>query len=167
MDDSQKLQLNKMIQSNNVEDVTHEIREKRVSKLIKNDIGSFLELEKKYARMKKNQPDTYNTLLKSRCSFLYDNYTDIFNRLVKNELDLNIMWKFLEVLRNIEEGKIDQHEGAYQVGSLLKKIYIDSAVKRGENLDKKHSKKKIKTKNLSWSQYKLKLNNTNSDINQT
>ena len=74
---------------------------------------------------------------------------------MKNELNLQILNKFLVILSCIEEGKIDQHEGSVQVGNILKELYIDSAIK--DKKMNKHNKKqeiKRKSKNVSWNEYK-------------
>jgi hypothetical protein len=97
-------------------------------------------------------------MARKQCKFLYDNYTNIFNRLLKDELNLNILANFLSVLKRIEDGKIDQHEGSYEVGLLLKKLYIDSVLKQKEKDEKKNKRKKKKTKKkaakITWSRYK-------------
>lgn len=171
MDNSQRLQLDKLIRANNVEDVTEDIRERKHSQLIKNDISVMLSLKKQYARLSRSNPDQFNTMLESRCNFLFNNYTDIFNRIKKDELNLDIMWQFLEVLHNIEEGNVDQHEGAYHIGKLLKEIYIDSAKTRSQKLDELAAKrqksipKKPPAKNLSWSEFKNMSNNMNNPNN--
>ena len=90
-----------------------------------------------------------------------NNYFDLFNRVAANEIDLDIMENFLKVLKKIEDGEIDQHDGSVEIGKLLKTLYIDSALKRGDNLDKKYNaeKKEVpkqETKNISWKQYKQK-----------
>jgi hypothetical protein len=57
----------------------------------------------------------------------------------------------------IEDGEADQHEGSAMVGKILKEMYIDSAVRHGDNLDKEHEGEKIKKeegKRLNWRQYK-------------
>ena len=135
MDDKQRLQLNKMIKANDVEDVTESIREKKHSMLIKADIEMMLSTKREYSRLAKSNPAQFNSILEKRCNFLFTNYTDIFNRLKKDELNLNIMSDFISVLKRIEDGEIDQHEGAYTIGKLLKDIYIDSALQRSANLD--------------------------------
>ena len=65
---------------------------------------------------------------------------------------------YLDVLNKIENGYMDQHEGSYEVGLLLKKIYVDSALKKAEKLDAEHSQKEPEYKgpqvNVSWSQFK-------------
>ena len=158
MDKNERIQLDKMLRANNTEDCTNEIREKKHSKLLKNDVKKMIELKEKYKRLKDSNKNQYETMLKSQCSFIYEKYTDIFNRINKDEIDFDILWRFLDVLEKIETGELDQHEGSYAVGSLLKQIYIDSSIKKGEKIDKKYAKKKKtkvdKTKNISWNDYK-------------
>jgi len=164
MNDSQRLQLSKMIKTNNVEDLTSNIREKNHSSLIDKDIKTMTRLKKEYASLALTNKEEYNNLLCNQCHFLYHHYTDIFNRFKKDELDIGIMNKFIHILRQIEQGEIDQHEGAYMVGKYLKEIYIDSALKRGQHIDDELSNEKTDntpmSKNISWSQYKqLSKNN--------
>jgi hypothetical protein len=41
----------------------------------------------------------------------------------------------LDILKKIEDGQLDQHEGSFMVGTILKDIYVDSALKKAEKLD--------------------------------
>ena len=97
-------------------------------------------------------------MLTSQCSFLFNNYTDIFNKVKKNEINLETLWQLLNILRRIEDGDVDQHAGSYEVGKLLKKIYIDSALAK-ENKSRSKSKKLKKPvkRQISWNEFK-KLN---------
>ena len=161
MDDKQRLDLSKMIKEYQTEETTSKIRELKHSKKIKEDVGVMLNLKGKYSRMEKNENTRFKELCRSHCSFLYNNYTNLFNRLFKNELNLTILSQFINILGNIEDGKIDQHEGSYMVGQILKKMYIDSALKQEEHIDQKDQKAKQtprrKAKNISWREFK-KLN---------
>ena len=136
MDQTDRLNLQKMINANDVEDCTESIRANRHSRLIKSDIQDMLFLKNKYARLRESNPAQFDAMCVSKCQFLFNNYTDIFNKVKKDEIDLTIFANFLEVLRKIEDNEIDQHEGAFIVGKLLKEIYIDSALKKSEKLDK-------------------------------
>ena len=53
---------------------------------------------------------------------------------------------------------MDQHEAYVKIGKILKRLYIDSALKREEkiNLEEKKTKKKFKTptNNISWAKFK-------------
>ena len=71
---------------------------------------------------------------------------------------------FLKTLKKIEDGEVDQHEGSYLVGELLKKIYVDSALRREKKLDEKNAssskkKREVKEKNISYSEYKKLIEN--------
>ena len=47
-------------------------------------------------------------MIDSQCSWLYKNYTNIFIRLKKNELDFDILGNLIICLKEIEDSKIDQ-----------------------------------------------------------
>ena len=71
------------------------------------------------------------------------NNQEIFNKVKKDEIDISILHKFLDVLRRIEEGELDQHEGSFLVGTILKELYVDSAIKKGDKLDEKYDAEKV------------------------
>jgi hypothetical protein len=161
MDDSQKLQLQKMLSANQVEDCTDKIRSVKHSKQIRNDVQMLLKLKREYSRLAKSNYEQYEKICTSRCSFLFNNYTDIFNKVLKDELNLLMLDKILDKLQDIEDGRLDQHEASYEVGKLLKEMYIDSALRKSEKLDRAaEAKEKTKKPNrpppkkLSWSQFK-------------
>ena len=93
----------------------------------------------------------------NECNFLFTYYTDIFNKVRKDEIDIGILNKFLDMLRRIEEGEMDQHEGSFAIGTLLKELYIDSALKKSEKLDamsEKSPEPKRADVKISWNQFK-------------
>ena len=63
-----------------------------------------LSIKKQYSRLSRSNQKQFDMMLESKCSFLFNNYTDILIE-SKDELNLDIMWQFLEVLRNIEEAQ--------------------------------------------------------------
>jgi hypothetical protein len=158
MDTLDRLNLNKMIDANNVQDCTNEIREKKHSKLIRDDVARLVGLKKKYSRLAQSNPNQFDTMCVSQCSFLFNHYMDIFNKVKKDEMKLQILQELLDVLQKIEEGRLDQHAGAFEVGKLLKTMYIDSALLKAERTDKKTGEKKVvkkpKEKKISWAEYK-------------
>lgn len=160
MNDQQKLDLSKLLREYQSEETTDKIRELKHSKYIKQDINTFLTLKEKYPRFSQSVKDTFRNLAEKKCNFLYNNYTNIFNKLYNNELDINVLWQFIRILEQIEKGELNQHEGSYLVGNILKKLYIDSALRKEKNMEAKE-KKQAKTnnniKNISWNEYK-KLN---------
>lgn len=156
MNQSERIQLKKMINDNNVEDMTNEIRDKKHSEKIRTDVTRMIELKKKYPRLEKTNPEQFDSMITSQCSFLFNNYTDIFNRVKKNEINLDTLWQLLNILRRIEDGDVDQHTGSFEVGKLLKKIYIDSAIMKENKTQAKNKKnKKLPAKKkISWEEYK-------------
>jgi hypothetical protein len=157
MDDKQKLHLSNMIKANNVEDQTALIRQLKHSVILRNEINNLIMLKAKY----RGDDEKIHNESVSECNFLFTYYTDIFNKVRKDEIDINILNKFLDVLKRIEDGELDQHEGSFTVGTLLKELYIDSALKKAEKLDelseKKMEPKKPEVK-ISWKQFKTMKN---------
>jgi hypothetical protein len=154
MDNNQRLHLQKMISTNNVENNTDLIRQLKHSHILREDVNNLVMLKSKYI----NEPDKIHLEGMTECNFLFTYYTDIYNKIRKDEIDLKILFNALDVLRDIEDGKLDQHEGAFEFGNLLKKIYVDSALKKAEKLNAETGEKEPQYKgpqvNVSWSQFK-------------
>ena len=156
MDNDKRLMLQKMIKEYNAEDTTSQIRKLKHSDLIRADVTKMVSLQSKYNRLEK---DTKRRIIEKQCNFLYSNYTNIFNKLYKKQLDLNILNQFLTILKDVEEGEQDQHEASVKVGEILKQLYIDSALrekKQIEEREERQSKKPTtkKHRKISWKQYK-------------
>ena len=150
MNEEGRLKLKNMINEFKPEETTGKIRKLRHSDKIKNQVTLYLNLKKQYSRVSK---ETFQNMCKKKCEFLYNNYTNLFNKLVKDELDLNILFQFVSILKEIEIGKLDQHEGSVKVGQILKELYIDSALREDKKRDNKKHKYK-KAKKVSWSDFK-------------
>jgi len=168
MDDDQRIHLQKLIDANGTEDHTEVIRRVKHSSQIYLDVTTMIKLKHDYSRLAKSNPKQFDAICVSRCAFLFTYYTDLYNKLKSGEIDLNLLYKMIKILREIEDGKLDQHEGSFEVGKILKSIYIDSALKRSENLDAeqaakdkrgttkatKASRPAIPEKKLSWADFK-------------
>ena len=158
MDDTQRLQLKQMIEANNTEDHTNTIRKLKHSQLLVSDIRT-LQLKFKH----KGDLDKVHEEALEMCSFLYTNYTDIYNKVKNDEIDLPLLNQFLNVLLRIENGEMDQHEGSYYIGSLLKEIYIDSALKKADKLDQQRAAAEAvptaAVHKVSWKEFKASKQN--------
>lgn len=154
MDENQRLHLQKMIAANNVEDQTGLIRDLKHSQILRENVNNLVMLKAKYP----DDADALNLEAMSECNFLFTYYTDLYNKIRKDEIDLKILFQFLDVLSKIEEGKIDQHEGSFEVGTLLKKIYVDSALRKAEKLNAESDNMEPEYKGpqveISWKQFK-------------
>ena len=154
MDDKQRLQLQNMIKVNNVEDQTDLIRNLKHSQVLRNEINNMIMIKAKY--IGDNEKIAQECMNES--NFLFTYYTDIFNKVKKDEIDINLLYKFLDILKKIEDGELDQHDGSFQVGTILKDIYVDSALKKADKLDAANGTEKVEPKKanveISWKQFK-------------
>ena len=157
MNNFDRINLEKMIKTNNVEDCTQEIRDKGHSILIQNDLNKLLKIKKENQNLQTTNPEAFDQICVKNCQFLFTNYTDIYNKVKKDEIDLKILGQFLIVLKEIEDGKLDQHEGAYKIGNLLKNLYIDSAVRKADKLNKDNNENEstfVEPKKISFKEFK-------------
>lgn len=161
-----RLNLKNLIKETECEDNTNSIRELKHSVRMRADISKLENLKKTKITLMQTDMTSFQELAKMECAFLYNNYMDIFNKIMKDEIDLHTMSRFLIVLKMIEDGKVDQHEGSAMVGQILKELYLDSAVKHADNLDKaaadanlSETVAKVDGQQISWNQYK-KMNKT-------
>lgn len=157
LSNNDKLQLQEMIKTNDVEDKTDLIRATKHSKLIREQVKLLEQLKREHSELYKNNFQDFDTLTVEKCSFLFQNYTDIYNKVLKNEVNLEILNKFLDALELIENGEVDQHEASVKVGTYLKELYVDSALKKTEKMDTENSNKDDKNNEfveISWSEYK-------------
>lgn len=155
--DEDRLNLKKMMSEMEYEDNTETIRRLKHSVCIRDNIRKLEDLKREHADMRVTSPEQFFNIVLAECNFLYENYSDIFRRLMKDEIDINIMSKLLIVLKLIEEGHLDQQDGSVRVGKLLKELYLDSAVKRADNLDKEHEDETPPIndgKEISWKKFK-------------
>jgi hypothetical protein len=156
MDDTQRLQLQNMIKTNNVEDQTQLIRDLKHSVILKRELNNMIMIKAMY----REDPEKINLECMSECAFLFTYYTDIYNKIRKDEIDINILNQFIDVLKKIEDGELDQHTGSFMVGTILKELYVDSALKKADKLNEEHDKNKPEPKiqkepvNITWKQFK-------------
>ena len=153
MDDKQRLQLQNMIKANNTEDQTNFIRNLKHSQIIRADVNNMIMIKAKY----RGDDAKIHEECVNECNFLFTYYTDIYNKVRKDEIDIGILNKFLDVLKRIEEGELDQHEGSFLVGSILKELYVDSALKKAEKLnadEEPRPEPKKAEKSVSYKQFK-------------
>ena len=159
MNTQERLDLKKLVDNSDAEDNTATIRRIKHSANFLEDIRVMEQLKRSHAELRSSSPDEFAELCREKCSFMFNYYTDIFNKQLKDELNLGIMIRLIQVLKLIEDGKVDQHEGSVIVGKFLKELYVDSALRRADNLDKAHAKDTLETpvvepKSISWKEWK-------------
>lgn len=165
----ERLDLKRLLNDNNCEDNTEHIRKVKHSGKIQSDIHQFgylknlffgnlpTDLTKMTIEVSKQKQVDFENMVQANCNFLYTTYPDIYKIMIKDELDLRIMVKLIEVLKMIEDNKTDQHEASVLFGKVLKEMYIDSAIRHADNLDLEHKDDNIPPevgKNISWIEFK-------------
>jgi len=144
-----------MVKDSDVEETTDLIREVRHSRQIKSCVDTLVRLRNENVELAKDNPSEFDDLCIYHCSFLFNHYTDIYNKVKKDEIDMEILDKFLGVLGRIEDGAIDQHEGSFEVGKLLKELYVDSALRKAEKLEEENKPApKKESRTICWREWK-------------
>jgi len=159
MNSNEKLKLQQMISANNVEDNTTLIRELKHSKNFTTEIAKMQKIKKKFKtpalEIKVGEP--VYTECADKCPFMYKYYTDLFNKILKDEVDLNLMQSGIDVLREIEEGTTDMHEASFKFGTILKKIYVDAAINKADAINAANEvalEPQVQAREISWNKYK-------------
>ena len=156
IDDETRLNFDKMLKESGASDNTSKIRKLKHSKKIKEQVTNMIEIKTKYKRLGKKSVDK---MIETKCNWLFTNYTNIYNKLKKDELDIDILGRFIVMLEEIENGETDQHEASIKIGKILKELYIDSAMRNEKHIEDRDNKKKKKKykkpeNKISWNDYK-------------
>lgn len=166
MNINERVHLQKLISENNTTDQTELIRQLKHSSILRNNINTLIDLKAQYIGNENMEELKMAAMVD--CSFLFTYYTDIYNKIIKDEIDIKVLFSLLDALKEIEDGITDQHEASYKVGTLLKKIYVDSALRKADKLNKEHEtpKEVVEGKKISWKQFKSleKIKNTKKTI---
>ena len=101
LDQQQRIDLAALIKANKTDDCTQEIRSKKQSIAISNDVKHLIFLKHKYERLKKSNRNEFDAICVKQCSFLFNNYTDLYNKIINDNLNLAILEKFLTILKKI------------------------------------------------------------------
>merc|ERR1711965_766563 len=92
IDEKTRLNFEKMMKEEGIENNTTKIRSLKHSKKIREQVTTMVNLRNKYSRLDK---DLMNRMIDSKCVWLYKNYSNLFLKLKKNQLNLQILDKFL------------------------------------------------------------------------
>ena len=159
IDDETRLKFNELLKESDASDNTEKIRKLKHSSKIKEQVSIMMDIKRRYSRLDKK---TLDKMIDTQCNWLFTHYFNLFNKLRKDELDIQILGQFVNALKAVEDGDMDQHEASVRVGQILKKLYIDSALKKDKKeearRERQRKKKPVNRKaKLTWAQYK-KLN---------
>lgn len=165
----ERLDLKKLLKESDAQDNTEYIRRVKHSVKIRDDIRKLDKLKKTEAVLYASDPERFTEVAKKLAPFLHENYADLFKKMIAEELDLAIMSRLLAVLKLIEDGKTDQHEGSVMVGKILKELYVDSTLKKCKKMDEAQDaeevvESKMEGKPISWTQWRTKRDKIVADL---
>ena len=140
--DSMRQHLDNLMRDEDITHSTDRIKELKHSSKSRGDIERLIALKQQHSRA---TPEAFRRMALARCPFMHEHYTDVLFKLIKDEVDVRLIMRFVDLLAAIEEGRLNQHEASFQVGTILKKIYIDSVLKRDE-LQKQETAQRDKQK---------------------
>lgn len=154
MNEEQQKLLNDMIQENDTKDNTGLIRNLKHSVNIRKEVAMIQNIKRK------SHNNNFKSLDKEAqaqgCTFLFQQYPNIYNKLLKNEIQIKILYRFLDELESIEKGKQDQHEASYKIGMLLKEMYVDKRIDQ-EKEEKSNAPSKKAKSNITYEEYKRQI----------
>ena len=148
MNTEERLKLHELIKEGNVQDNTNNIRKLKHSAQLKKDVNTIKRI---LTRAESLEYSFLNKSCEPYCGFMIEHYKNIYQRLLKGQVDFDILDKFLECLASIENGEKDQHEASYEIGTLLKSLYIDPKI-----YDEPERRGGI---DIDWNEYKNKMIN--------
>ena len=141
MNAEEKKILNEMINKNNTIDHTETIREKKITKVLRKEIAFIKYIKSQHLDKKRIEFETQKC-----CPTLISDYNNIYTKILENKINYNILYKFLNELEKIENNELNQHEASYNIGKLLKEIYIDPEINNNTS--------DIIAKNINYNEYK-------------
>ena len=148
MNTNERLKLHELIKEGNVQDNTSNIQRLKHSRKIREDVNKMKFILSKAESLEYSFLDHACT---PHCAFMIEHYKNIYQRLLKGQIDFTILDKFLDCLQSVEDGTRDQHEASYEIGMLLKSLYIDPKIyvepEKRSGVD------------ITWNEYKNKVLN--------
>jgi hypothetical protein len=150
----ERFQLEQMLAHSTCVDHTKDIRDAKHSAEIRRCVLRIMELKLEHQDMRKENYDDFVNVVLAECAFLFHNYMDLYNVIMKEDINASLMLDLLQVLKQIEDGSLDQHEGSFLVGKRLKEIYVDSTLAKSIKSDNEHAHTFKPHTPLSWKDYK-------------
>ena len=137
--DTMRQQLDNLMRDTDIVQSTDKIRELKHSASIRGDLDRLVALRRQHGRA---SAETFRRMALARCAFMHEHYADILFKLIKQEADIRLVYKFVDLLSAIEQGQLNQHEASFQVGTMLKKMHIDSVLRRDAAREEAEGRKK-------------------------
>ena len=141
-------------EAENYEDNTSGIREAKHSSPLLADIRRMGPLRKKYAELKEKSMDDYLAIFQRECKYIYTQFPDVFDRVVKNDMNLDVFEKIIMILKMIEDGKVNQSEASALVGKLSQKLFFQKEAQEAISGATTTKEEQENPRGMSWKEFK-------------
>jgi hypothetical protein len=108
-------------------------------------------LRNTYAQLKEDNPEEYLRVFQKECNYIYTKFPDVFDRVVKNDMNLDVFEKIVMILKLIEDGKVNQSEASALVGKLSQRLFFQPAT--ASQPKPVQEEQEVKT-GMSWKEFK-------------
>jgi hypothetical protein len=139
-------------------DNTEYIRQSKISQTVRTEVDKLLAL-KAATPVEKHSQDEFFQLCIQECGYLHSTQLSIFYRIIRDELDISLLYRMLDALKSIEDGETTQHEASVNVGQMATDLFVGSAKIAAERRDAAAAASAPKPReakyNLSYEQYKI------------
>lgn len=120
------LSLHRFCQLRQLEDNTDLIRTLRHSDILEREVLQLLDLQAQFG----DDDPGFCSAAAAECTFLCMYYTDIYQRIRKRQLNVDLLLRCIGILRQIENGTYSHQQGQTEAESLFLQLFSDSAQRR-------------------------------------
>tara|TARA_Y100000768_G_C23793726_1_gene593822 strand:- start:174 stop:674 length:501 start_codon:yes stop_codon:yes gene_type:complete len=120
--------LDDIIKEHKIEDNTSYVVNNKKASIIRKEFYALLKIKQVHGHEKKN-------LSKIQAPYLYKNYKAIFDKIIKEDFNVELFKDLIDILEKIENKRIDLNEGSFIFGKKLKNIFVDKCIYNNSNND--------------------------------
>ena len=120
--------LDDIIKEHKIEDNTSYVVNNKKASIIRKEFYALLKIKQVHGHEKMN-------LSKIQAPYLYKNYKAIFDKIIKEDFNVELFKDLIDILEKIENKRIDLNEGSFIFGKKLKNIFVDKCIYNNSNND--------------------------------
>ena len=140
--------LNDIIKEHNIENKTDYVVNNKKASIIRKEFNSLVKIKNIHGHNKLN-------LSKVQAPYMYKNYKSIFDKIIKEDFNIELFKDLIDILEKIENKKIDLHEGSFLFGKKLKSIFVDNYIYKDFSNNYNEDLSNNYNKDLTYKKFKL------------
>ena len=148
MNSDERAKLKELIDEHKTGDYTQDIRERKHSTQIQEDMNTIIEIRGRFGNPAQFI-DEIERVCTIEASFLCTMYNPIFKKMITGQIEMGMMNRMITELKSIESGDSDQHDASFRVGTALKEKYVDKVLNVVDTTDAADT-----PASMSWADWK-------------